>query len=53
MRTHRTSMTTPVSAGRAAAAARGLARMAHRAGAAVREMNSAAARIAEPRVTRR
>ena len=53
MRTQLTPMTTPASTGRAAAAARGLARVAHRAGAVVREMNSAAARIAEPRVTGR
>jgi hypothetical protein len=53
MRTQLSPVTTPANAGRAAAAARGLARVAHRAGAAVREMNHAAARVAEPRVTGR
>ena len=52
MRTQLIPMTTPVSTGQAAAA-RGLARVAHRVGAALREMNYAAGRVAEPRVTGR
>ena len=48
MRTQLIPMTTPVST-----VARGLARVAHRVGAALREMNYAAGRVAEPRVTGR
>ncbi len=51
MRTQLT--TTPASTGRPAAPARALVRLAYRARAAVREMNYAAGRIAEPRVTGR
>jgi hypothetical protein len=51
MRSRLIPTTTPVSTGRAAA--RGLVRVAHRAGAAFREMNYAASRVAWPRVTGR
>ncbi len=53
MRTQHTASMTPAGARRAATSRRGLARAARRVGAVIREMNYAACRVAEPRVTGR